>query len=396
MDTMEVKFSHIQQQFAYTASHHNPARTHLDLDVEKILGDIRILVSTGEFTLGTKVEQFEQEFAKLCGTKYAVGVNSGTDALILTLKSLNIGKGDYVITVPNTFIATVAAIVHVGATPVFVDVDNSYGMDLTKVSESILRDTRAIIPVHLEGNPVDMVHLMRIAKLYGLYVIEDSAQAIGASVDGQSVGSFGHAGAFSLQPLSNPGLWGDGGMITTSSEDIYNKVKLLRNHGLRNRDEVEIFGFNSRLDALQAVVGLNLLPHLENITSARISNANFYDQTLSDLSPDFVTIPPRHLNIKQFYNTYIIQVERRGELLNYLKEKGIEAKSYRPIPIHLQPSYKDLLQSTQVLEDIYYKTIKFPVAERQAQRTIALPVHQHISETQLEYVTDVIHNFYLK
>jgi len=239
------------------------------------------------------------------------------------------------------------------------------------------------MPVHLTGNPADMPRIMEIANRHNLYVIEDACQAVSASINGQPVGSFGIAGCFSFHPLKNLNVWGDGGIIVTDSKELFDKIVLLRNHGLKNRDEVELFGFNSRLDTLQAIVANRLLNVLDTITNIRIRNAKIYDDALSNIV-EYITIPPRKSNVKQVYHTYVILAKQRNKLGAYLAEKGIEAKVHYPIPIHLQQASKYL----------GYKEGDFPVCEAQAKSIITLPVHQHLTDDEITYVIDNIRRFY--
>src|SRR5215470_4420597 len=287
-----VKYSYLEQQFA---------------EVDDYLADIRELVRSGDFTLGRAVGEFEKSFAKLCGLPYAIGVSSGTDALILSLKILGIGPGDEVITTPNTFIATVGAIAMTGARPVFVDNDEQFTIDVGRIEAAITPRTKAVMPVHLTGRPADMPALMATARRHDLLVVEDAAQAILASIDGQHVGSWGEAAGFSLHPLKNLNVWGDGGVIVTRSEELCEKLRLFRNHGLSNRDEVAMFGHNCRLDSLQAVVANRLIGQAEAITEKRIANARLYDEALADMN-EFVKIPRRYPNVKQVYHTYVVRV----------------------------------------------------------------------------------------
>lgn len=367
---MKVKFSYLAEQFAHP---------------EPILKEIRQLLKTGDFTLGSAVREFESKFAKVCQTPYAVGVNSGTDALFLSLKALGIGAGDEVITMPNTFIASVGAIVASGAKPVFVDCNAEYVINSDLIEAAITPKTKAILPVHYAGHPAEMGKISELAKKYRLAVVEDACQAISSSIDGKVTGSFGDAGGFSLHPLKNINVWADGGIITTHSKQIYERLRLLRNHGMKNRDEYEIFGYNSRLDTIQAIVGNHIIEELEKITSKKIENAGRYDAALAEL-PDFVKIPPRRKNVRYVYHLYIIQVKKRDQLLAYLNENGIEAKVHYPIPLHLQNCAKFL----------GYKTGDFPVAEEQAKNIITLPAHQHLSKKQIEYVIEKIKSFYKK
>lgn len=365
---MKVPFSHLQDQFA------NP---------EELLQEIRRLILSGSFTLGPDVERFEKSFAKICGTPFAVGVGNGTDALLLSLRVLGVGIGDEVITAPNTFIATVGAIHAVGAKPVFADVTPSFNLDPEKIEGVLSPKTKAILPVHLTGEPADMDPILAIADKHHLDVIEDACQAIAASYKGRPVGGMGVLAAFSLHPLKNINVWGDGGVITTHSKEYDLKLRLLRNHGLKTRDEVEILGLNSRLDSLQAIVGNWMLKQIDGITKRRIENAGLYDEALSDLE-GYVQIPPRRQDVKRVFHLYCIEVLDRDKLLTYLNERGIEAKVHYPIPLHLQ----------KALRHLSYKKGDFPIAERQSERLLTLPVHQHLKSEQLEYVCQTIKEFY--
>ncbi|MFH2069938.1 MAG: DegT/DnrJ/EryC1/StrS family aminotransferase [Elusimicrobiota bacterium] len=367
---MKVPYSYLVDQFARP---------------EKILEAIKNQLKKCDFTLGAEVEEFEKKFAVLCGTKYAVGVNSGTDALFLSLKTAGVMPGDEVITAPDTFIATVGAIVAAGARPVFVDVQDDYNIDVSKIESAITQKTKVIMPVHYSGNPADMPEIMKIAGKHNLLVIEDACQAIGAKINDKPVGTFGLAAGYSLHPLKNLNVWGDAGLAITDSEEIRNKLILLRNHGLKNRDEIEIFGYNSRLDTIQAIVGLHLIDQVEDITIKRIRNAQKYDDAFANLK-EFIAIPPRDKRFKNVFHIYIIQVEKRDELLLYLIKNEIEAKIHYPIPLHLQEASKQF----------GYKKGDFPVAEKQAESIISLPVHQHLSPQQVEYVIGKVREFYGK
>ena len=383
---MKIEYSYLQQQFALGKE--NKMRvSYVELpkgaNADEILAALREHLKVCNFTLGPEVSQFEKKFAQVCQAKYAIGVNSGTDALILSLKSLGIGHGDEVITAPNSFIATAGAIVMAGARPVFVDVSDDYNINPDLIEQAITSKTKAIIPVHLTGNPANMPNIMGIAQKAKINVIEDACQAIGASINSQPIGSFGVTAAFSLHPLKNLNVWGDGGVITTNSEELEQKLRLMRNHGLRNRDEVDLFAYNSRLDTVQAIVALKLMPFLDIITETRIKHARFYDEALKDLA-DFITIPPRKPKGRQVFHTYVIQVKDRDKLLQYLNENGVEAKIHYPIPIHLQ----------KAAQYLGYKEGDFPVCEAQVRSIITLPVHQHLSQNQLEYVVGTIKKFY--
>ncbi len=338
-----------------------------------------------QFILGAEVEKFETAFASLCKTSYALGVNSGTDAIFLAMKALDIGPGDEVITVPNSFVATAGAIVAAGARPVFVDVGADYNINVDLVEAAITERTKAILPVHLTGSPADMPKIVHIAQRHNLNVVEDAAQSVAASIRGGPVGSFGDAGCFSLHPLKNLNVCGDGGVITTSSKQLYERLKLLRNHGLKNRDEIEFFGYNSRLDTLQAAVANHVLKNLDAVIEARQKNARIYDAALSGLA-DFVALPPRRADAVHVFHTYVIQVKDRDALREYLQKNGIETKIHYPIPIHLQKPCRQF----------GYRKSDFPVCENQAESIVSLPIHQYLSEEQICYVTGLIEKFYVE
>jgi aminotransferase EvaB len=365
---MKVRFSYLDRQFA---------------DVDAYLADVRSLVLSGDFTLGKPVAEFERKFADLCGMPYAIGVGSGTDALILSLKILGVGPGDEVITAANTFIATVGAIAMTGAKPVFVDSDAGFTMDASLLEAAITPRTKAIVPVHYTGNVANMPAIQAIAKKHNLLIVEDACQAISGAYDGKPVGSWGETVCFSLHPLKNLNVWGDAGIIVTRSEELNRKLRLFRNHGLASRDEVEVFGHNSRLDSLQAVIGNRLIAQTGFITSQKIANAKRLDAALSDLG-EHVEIPPRAPNIKHVYHLYIIRVKRRDELRAYLKKNDVDARIHYPIPVHLQKAAAYL----------GYKRGDFPVAENDSRVSITLPAHQHLSDAELDFIVDKIHEFY--
>lgn len=366
---MKVPYLYLDKQFK------NP---------DPILKEIKKLAQKGDFTLGPKVEDFEEKIAKFQGTKYAVGVNSGTDALLMILRVLGIGPGDEVITAPNSFFATAAVIHLVGAKIVFADVNEEYNIDHKEIEKRITKKTKAIMPVHWTGNPADMPAIVKIAKKHKLFVIEDAAQAIDAEIDGKRAGSFGIASEFSLHPIKNFNVWGDGGFVTTDQQWIADKTKLLRNHGLKSRGEVEFWGYNSRLHTLQATVALTLLPHVKSLTNKRIKIAQKFDKLLGDLPQ--IKIPPRHKNVRQVYHVYILQAENRDGLLKYLIANGVDAKIHYPTPLHLQKPAKEL----------GYKKGDFPVAEHQAEHIFSLPNHQYLKDSEIEYVAESIHKFYKK
>ncbi|MFH1767537.1 MAG: DegT/DnrJ/EryC1/StrS family aminotransferase [Candidatus Omnitrophota bacterium] len=350
---------------------------------EELLQAVGKVIEHGHFVLGKEVAEFEEKFAKLCGVKYAVGLSSGTDALILALKALGIGPGgDEVITVCNSFMTTTSAIVLSGARPVFVDVADDYNIDPSLIEGAITPRTRAILPVHLTGRPADMDPIMEIAKRRGLYVVEDCAQAVYAEYKGKPVGSFGDIGCFSLHPLKTLNACGDGGVLTTNSEQLYNKLIVLRNNGFKNRDECVCWSSNSRLDTIQAAMLLVKLKYLNEWTNRRRDNAAFYKDKLSGLEK--VSLPSDKPYEKAVYHTFVISADYRDELKEFLFERGVETKIHYPISIHLQPAARNL----------GYKHGDFSVAEKQASRILSLPVYPELTQSDLEYVVQCVFSFY--
>ena len=367
---MKVPFSYLDRQFA---------------DVDGYLKDLKELVQTGDFTLGTPLAEFEREFAQYCCLPHAIGVASGTDALILIMKLLGIGIGDEVITTPMTFIATVGAIAMTGATPVFVDSNNGFVIDADQIEDSITSKTKAILPVHYTGNVADMPRISEISEKYNLILIEDACQAIGASIDENPVGSWGVAAAYSLHPLKNLNVWGDGGVILTQSAEFADRLRLYRNHGLANRDYAVVFGHNSRLDTIQAVIGNRLIKEFDIITEKRIENAQRYDLAFSELD-GFISIPQRSSRIKNVYHLYMIRVKNRDDLLQHLQQRGVEAKIHYPTPVHMQ----------EAAAYLGYKKGDFPVCELDCQNIITLPAHQHLTEEEINYTIEQVMSFYYR
>ena len=322
---MKVRYSYLKQQFSNS---------------HDLWSNLKRFVNTGDFTLGKPLKNFEKNFAKLIGTKYAVGVNSGTDALKLSLKTLGIKSKDEVITAANTFVATIGAITELGAKPVFVDCDDTFCMNVNKLEEKISKKTKAIVPVHFTGYMTDMIKLKKISKKYKIPIVEDACQSILGAINKKKAGTWGEFGAFSLHPLKNINVWSDGGIITTNNKKFYKHLLLLRNHGLIDRDTVKIPGYNSRLDTIQAVVGNWLLPKANSIANQRIKNAKYYDRNLSKISE--ISIPPRPKNYKIVFHLYVVFAKQRDELLKYCLSKGIEAKVHYPKPMYLQEALKDL------------------------------------------------------
>lgn len=347
---------------------------------DELLQSMANVLNHGQFILGHEVREFEEQFAAYCGTRYAVGVANGTDALVLALKTSGIGSGDEVITAPNSFLASASAIALTGATPVFIDVRDDFNLNPDLLEQAITPKTKAILPVHLTGRPADMHPILTIAERHGLAVIEDAAQAAGAKYHGKRVGSFGIAGCFSLHPLKNLNAFGDGGIITTNDESVYRYLLKARNHGLRGRDECEFWSVNSRLDTLQAAMLLVKLKYLNDSTEVRRSNAEFYQRHLSEV----MQVPYEQSHEYCVYQTFVIQAEQRDELQNYLAQRGIDTKIHYPIPIHLQEAARSL----------GYKPGDFPVTELQSQRILSLPVYSGLNHEQLGYVVNAIREFY--
>ena len=357
------------------------ASQHVPLKAELMEAVARV-IDHGQFILGPEVQEFEQRFAALCGVRYAVAVNSGTDALILALRALEIGAGDEVITVPNSFVASTSCIMLVGARPVFVDVGDDYLMDPEQLERAITPRTRAILPVHLTGRPADMLTIMDTARAYGLHVVEDCAQAVLADYKGQRVGSFGAMGCFSLHPLKTLNACGDGGVLTTNDAGLYEKLIALRNIGLQSRDRCVLWSGNSRLDTIQAAMLLVKLAYVDDWTVQRRAHARFYHYALSNI-PE-VRLPGDQPYATAVYHTFVIQAEQRQTLQQYLTEYGIGTAIHYPVPIHLQP----------VAAELGYGPGSFPVAERQAGRILSLPIYAELQPAALEYIARSIRRFY--
>ena len=351
-------------------------------DHDEILEKIKEVVIKGDFTLGSTVDEVEEKYAKLCGTKHAIGVGSGTDALFLSLKSIGVDNGDEVITTPFTFFATVGSIATTGAKPVFVDCGEDLNIDPSLIEAAITSRTKAIMPVHWSGRPCDMDKINAIAKKYGIAVVEDACHAIKATYKGRPAGSLGDFGCFSFHPLKNLNVWGDGGIITTNSDEHTKRLKLIRNHGLIGRNECVEFGYNSRLDTIQAVVVKHMLNKIEHITNSRISNAYYLDEKLKGISQ--IDLPERNPDLKEVFHLYMFRADRRDKLQEYLISKDIDAKVHYPIPMHLQVAAKKY----------GYKQGDFPMCEKAGESVISLPVHEFITKDNLDKVVHHVKLFY--
>jgi len=357
------------------------AGQHAALKVELREAFERVLAH-GHFILGEEVEEFERRFAELCQAPFAIGVNSGTDALILSLRALGIGRGDEVITAPNSFVASAGCVALVGAKPVFVDVRDDYNIDAGLLESAITPRTRAVIPVHLTGRPADMDPILDVARRHCLHVVEDAAQAVTAEYKGRRVGSFGDTGCFSLHPLKTLNACGDGGVVVTHSRELFERIQLMRNLGLRTRENAALWSSNSRLDTLQASLLLVKLKYLDEWTERRRAHARFYQQRLKGIPQ--VRAPEDTTHERAVYHTFVIQAERRDELKAYLADQGIGTAVHYAIPIHLQ----------EAASDLGYRRDDFPVAERQAGRILSLPVYPELRNEELQRVADTIQAYY--
>ncbi len=330
---------------------------------------IKEVLFSGQYILGPVVKEFEEQVAAYCGLKYAIGVASGSDALILALRALDIGPGDEVITTPFTFVATAHAIVHCGAKPVFVDIEpDTFNINPALIEPAITKKTKAIIPVHLYGHPADMDPIMTIAKAYNLYVVEDAAQAFGARYNGRKVGSIGHVGCFSFFPTKNLGCYGDGGMVVTDKPEIAEKVDILRRQGCLEKYHAEMIGYNSRLDAIQAAVLKVKLKYVDQWNEQRRNVAHHYNELLSGLSVQTPLEAPYAYHV---YHQYTIRASKRDNLKQFLLENGIETSIYYPYPLHLQEAYKFLGN----------KNGSLPESEKASQQLLSLPISPELNSS---------------
>lgn len=344
---------------------------------EELNYNIQKVLNSGFYVLGKEVEKFEEEFSRYIGTNYAVGVNSGSDALFLAIKSAGIGKGDEVITVSHTFTSTVDAIVRNGAMPVFVDINpETYCIDVLKIEEKITKKTKAILPVHLYGHPVDMDPICKLKEEYGLYIIEDACQAHGAEYKGKKAGSIGDMACFSFYPTKNLGAYGDGGAIVTDNEELNEKLTQMRNYGQSKKYHHDFIGVNSRLDELQAVILRTKLKHLDMWIESRRKNAMIYNDLLKDSN---LVLPVEKPFAKHAYHLYVIKGKKRGYLRKKLWESRIQAQIHYPIPVHRQNAYLNLNNNSSL-----------PVTDDICNEILSLPLHPWMDYKDILKVTDCL------
>jgi len=347
----------------------------------EIFPALQRVMSRGDFILGEEVDLFEQEFARYCGVAHSVGVASGTEALHLAVRALGIGPGDEVITAANTFIATALAVSYTGATPVFVDVRREdFNIDVTLIERAITRRTRAIIPVHLYGQPAGMQGILQIAAQYNLKVIEDASQAHGATIGDRRVGSFGDIGCFSFYPGKNLGAYGDGGAIVTNDAQLAETIRLLRNYGQKTKYVHTMLGYNSRLDTMQAAILRVKLRHLDEWNKRRRRAAQFYHERLAGLD---VPLPKEKSGVRHVYHLYVIQHRRRDQLLQALTAQGISCGIHYPVPLHQQQPYRGM--STM--------PVGAPVTSELSREILSLPIYPEISEEQITRVVEAAKRF---
>jgi dTDP-4-amino-4,6-dideoxygalactose transaminase len=355
----------------------------LKMQLEAIRGEIeysiREVLESSAFVGGPFVEKFEKSFADFCGCGHAVGVSSGTSALWMTLISLGIGPGDEVITVPNTFIATAEAISQCGARPVFVDVEeNSYTLNPELLEGAVTPKTKAIIPVHLFGQPADMDPIMKFAASRKLFVIEDACQAHGALYNGSPVGLIGDAGCFSFYPGKNLGAYGEAGAVVTNNAELAKKVSMLRDHGQSRKYFHGIIGWNGRMDGIQGAVLSVKLKYLARWNDARRKNAELYNDLLGDL--DDIILPRQMSYARHVYHIYAVRVKNRDALVGRLAEKGISCLIHYPLPVHLQDAYRHLGMVKG----------SFPVSEKCAEEFLSLPMYPELTREQIDYVANAL------
>ena len=352
-------------------------------DYKTIFKKVEKVVRRADYTLGEEVNTFEKNISKRMGSKFTISVGNGTDALFLVLKAFNIGPGDEVITTPFTFIATVGSIVTAGAKPVFVDIKEDYNIDETKIAKAITKKTKAVMAVNWSGRPCELDKIKKICKRNKIKFIQDACHCIDSKFKNKHIINFSDAATFSLHPLKNLNVWGDGGFILTNNSALAKKLYLIRNHGLKNRNNCEIFGFNSRLDSIQAVIAnYKIKNKLNKITAKRITNAKMLDRLLRNVEQ--VVTPTRYKKFREVFHLYQINTNHRDQLMKYLNKRKVDAKIHYPIPIHLQKAAKYLK----------YKRGDFKKTELQAKKILTLPVNQFLKKKHIKKISSVINKFY--
>lgn len=349
---------------------------------KELMGAIEHIVDTASFILGDELEKFEKKFATFCNKKYCVGINSGNDALMLTLLAYGIGENDEVITTPNSYFSTAMTISIINAKPVFVDIDpKTYNIDVNKIEDKITKKTKAIIPVHLYGQSSDMDPIIKIANKYNLIIIEDACQAHGAKYK-EKILPYTETGAFSFYPGKNLGAFGDGGAVVTNSEGVKDKLEYLRNDGAKKKYEHKLFGYKSRLDTIQAAILSTKLKYLNQFVEARRKAAKLYKKCLKGVQQ--IILPFEADYAYHSFHVFAIQCEKRDQLRNYLEENGISTVIHYPTPIHLQTPYRK----------IGFKPGDFPITESFSKKELSIPIFPEIKEEEIYYVCDKIKQFY--
>jgi len=350
---------------------------HLKKEIDSAIKEV---LESGWYILGEKVKKFEEEFANYLGIKYCVGVGNGFEALQIALMALGIKEGDKIITTSHSAVATTLAIKTVRAIPVFVDIDAYYHLDPDKIEEKITLQTKAILPVHLYGQPVAIEKIKKIAGKYHLYLIEDAAQAHGAEYKGKKIGTFGEVGCFSFYPTKNLGAFGDAGAIVTDNKKLYEKCKMIRNYGQKNRYEHKLCGINSRLDEIQAAILSVQLKHLDEYNQKRNGVAKLYFRFLRDIEK--IKLPKIRENGKHSYYLFVIEAEKREQLSKFLEENNIPTLIHYPIPIHKQECFPE------------FNNLKLPVLEEKVSGILSLPIHPFLTDRDVGYISRKIREFY--
>jgi len=366
LDKMKIPFNTLRTQYVRFKDEYDKA--------------ILETLDSGWYILGKNVHEFEKEFSDYVGSKYCVGVNSGLDALILAIRALGIGKGDEVIVPANTYIASVLGITENGATPVFVEPDEFFNIDPSKIEAAITAKTKAILPVHLYGQPARMEEIMEVARKHNLYVVEDCAQAHGATVNGRNIGTFGDINCFSFFPTKNLGAFGDAGAIVTNDEKLAEKVRMLRNYGSIKKYYHEIEGVNSRLDELQAALLRVKLEHINELEQERRTIAERY---LTEIKNPLIELPKVLQNCKHVWHLFVVKCNQRDKLQAFLKDNGIGTKIHYPIPPHLSKAYQRL----------GYKKGDFPITEKYASTILSLPLYNGMADEEINFVIEKLNEF---